>query len=120
MIGIVIRRLIGIALAAMAITYWIAHWKSYDAPWFDVPTWIHSPAFWGGVAVVAIWAWLPVLQPVGNREVSLAQEVPRRFAEPTELPQNEPFEMNGQWCIIWNGQYMVWDTQQEMWVPYRG
>tara|TARA_B100000941_G_scaffold137710_1_gene97613 strand:- start:379 stop:528 length:150 start_codon:yes stop_codon:yes gene_type:complete len=49
----------------------------------------------------------------------MSQEVPRQFSNP-EAIQNEPFEMNGQWFIIWNGNYMIWSDEAGQWVPYRG
>ena len=58
----------------------------------------------GGMAFLGVWAWMPVLEPVGNKQVSLAQEMPRQFQSPEQV-QNQPFEMNGMWCIIWNGRY---------------
>ena len=119
MLSIVLRRLTGIAIALVALVYWGTKFYGYDLPGYDMPQWVHSPAFWGGMTLVGIWAWLPILSPVGNREVSLAQEMPRDFVNPQQV-ENKPFEMNGMWCIIWNGQYMVWDSQNNQWVPYRG
>lgn len=115
----VVRRLTGFAIVLFAIAYWGGMYIGYNLPKFDLPSWFHSPAFWGGMVVLAVWAWLPVLAPVGNKEVSLAQEMPRQFQSPEQV-QNQPFEMNGMWCIIWNGQYMVWDEQTNQWTPYRG
>ena len=119
MMGMVLRRLLGIGLVLCALVYWSAKLFEYDLPDYDLPQWFHSPAFWGGVFALGVWSWLPVLSPVGNREVSLAQEMPRQFQSPEQV-QNKPFEMNGMWCIIWNGQYMVWDDTAGQWVPYRG
>ena len=119
---LILRRLTGIAIVLTAIAYAVAKWKEYDIPDFDAPNWVHSPAFWSGMAVVGIWAWFPVLLPVGSREVSLAQEVPRRYSQPGTI-ENEPFEMppgSGQWFIIWHGQYMYWETATNQWEPYKG
>jgi hypothetical protein len=113
------RRLLGIAIVVFALAYFGMKWFDYDLPSIDVPAWVHSPAFWGTVSLVGIWCWLPVLQPVGAVSMSLAQETPRRFEQPQQI-ENEPFEMNGQWCIIWNGQYMTWSDEENQWVPYRG
>ncbi len=113
------RRIMGIAIVLVALTYWGAKLFEYDLPDYDVPSWVHSPALWGGMAFLGVWAWMPVLRPVGNKQVSLAQEMPRQFQSPEQV-QNQPFEMNGMWCIIWNGQYMVWDDTSQQWTPYRG
>ena len=96
MMNLILRRIAGIILVGFAIAYWVAKWQGYDLPGIDLPQWMHSPAWWTGIAVVAVWAWLPVLAPVGNREVSLAQEMPRQFQSPQQI-ENEPFEMNGMW-----------------------
>ena len=119
MLFIITRRLTGIGIALAAIIYWGAKYLEYDLPDFDIPNWMHSPAFWGAMALVGIWAWMPILAPVGNKEVSLAQEMPRQFQSPEQI-ENEPFQMNGMWVIIWNGQYMEWDEQTNQWAPYRG
>jgi hypothetical protein len=122
MLTLILRRLAGIAAVLAAIVYGVAKLYEYDMPNFEAPSWVHSPAFWIGIALIAVWAWLPVLLPVGNREVSLAQELPRKYVDPKAM-ENEPFEMppgSGEWYIIWDGQYMFWDEQTDQWAPYRG
>ena len=113
------RRILGLAVVGWTVAYFGAKYFEYDLPHFDLPSWFHSPAFWGGMTVLAIWSWLPVSQPVGPVNASLAQEMPRQFQQPQRI-ENEPFEMNGQWCIIWHGQYMIWSEETGQWVPYRG
>lgn len=113
------RRMIGLAIVGFTIAYFGMKWMNYDLPNLDAPKWVHSPAFWGTMAFLGIWAWLPLLQPVSPVKANLAQEMPRTFQQPERL-ENEPFEMNGQWCIIWNGQYMTWSDEENNWVPYRG
>ena len=113
------RRLLGIAIVVFALAYFGMKWLDYDIPNIDMPLWIHSPAFWGVMSLAGIWCWLPVLQPSGVVSMSLGQETPRRFEQPQQI-ENEAFEMNGQWCIIWNGQYMTWSDEESQWVPYRG
>ena len=105
MIAAVLRRLLGIFIILFAIGYAYGRWKDYDISGFDLPEFTHTPAFWIGAAVVSVWCWVPVMQPVSPRHVSMSQEVPRQFSNPGEI-QNEPFQMNGQWFIIWNGNYM--------------
>jgi hypothetical protein len=113
------RRLLGLLIVVFTLAYFTMKWLDYDLPRIDVPSWVHSPAFWGVMSLVGIWAWLPILQPVEAVNMSLAQELPRRFEQPQRI-ENEPFEMNGQWCIIWHGQYMTWSDEENQWVPYRG
>ena len=101
----------------MALAYWGTKVFEYDLPDYDVPSgFIHLHLGRHGLP----WCGLGCpYWPVGNKQVSLAQEMPRQFQSPEQV-QNQPFEMNGMWCIIWNGQYMVWDDTSQQWTPYRG
>ena len=119
MIERVLRRLLGIVIVVYGIIYLYARLTGYDADWFDLPDFAHSPAFWSGVAFVGVWCWLPILQPVSPRQVSMSQEVPRQFNTPSQT-EGQPFEMNGQWFIVWNGQYLIWSDELGSYIPYRG
>jgi|GEM_PF-5028628 len=119
MIGAVLRRLLGIFIILFGIIYAYGRWNEYEIEGFDIPGFMHTPAFWMGALVVTVWCWVPIMQPVSPRHVSMSQEVPRQFSNPGEM-QNEPFQMNGQWFIIWNGDYMVWSDEAQQWMPYRG
>ena len=119
MIVQILRRLLGILLILYGIAYVYARYNDYDIEGFDLPAIFHSPAVWMTMTAICIWSWLPVMQPVAPRQVSMSQEVPRQFMTPQQV-ENQPFEMNGQWFIIWNGQYMAWSDEMNNWVPYRG
>ncbi len=119
MIWSVVRRLLGILLVLYGIAYVYARFNDYDIEYFDLPSIFHSPAMWIGLTALCIWSWLPVLEPVAPRQVSMAQEVPRQFVQPQQA-QGQPFEMDGQWFIIWNEQYLIWSDETNSWAPYRG
>lgn len=115
----IVRRLIGIVLVVYGIAYLYATLTDYDIQNFDMPDIFHSPAMWMALGTICVWSWMPVMQPVAPRQVSMAQEVPRKFVSP-EQGDEQPFEMNGHWFIVWNGQYMIWSDELNSWTPYRG
>lgn len=114
---LVARRVVGILVVGFAVAYWAAKIGAYDAPSIDLPNEVHSPAFWGVMAVIGAWAWLPAMLPYGAKEVSLSQDR-RAFVNPNDV-HNQPFEMEGNWFIIWNGNYLMWDDATSAWQPYR-
>jgi hypothetical protein len=119
MIVQILKRLLGILLILYGIAYLYARLTGYDIEYFDLPAFFHSPAMWMALSAICVWSWLPVMQPVAPRQVSMAQEVPRQYMTPQQA-EGQAFEMNGQWFIVWNGQYLAWSDELNNWVPYRG
>ena len=60
-VWLIVRRMFGIILVAIAAAYVTAMLAEWDIPWFDLPEQVHTPIVWGIYGLVTTWCLLPVL-----------------------------------------------------------
>mgnify|MGYP001261552787 FL=1 len=67
-VWLIVRRMFGIILVAIAAAYVTAMLAEWDIPWFDLPEQVHTPIVWGIYGLVTTWCLLPVLIDVPSKE----------------------------------------------------
>lgn len=109
------RRLLGVLLIAIAGAYWYTRLADVDISALHLPDQIELPVFWIGYSVVAVWCMMPqLIRTPGAKEVNLLPNTPTPFSNQM-MPNSEPFQMNGQWYVQWEGNLWIWDQNEGQW-----
>jgi len=109
------RRLFGVLLMIVAGIYWYTRLAEVDISELHLPEQIEMPLFWIGYGIFTTWMMLPQLvRTPGAAEVNLLPNAPIPFANQM-MANSDPFQMNGQWYVQWDGMLWVWDGSLNQW-----
>lgn len=95
--------------------YWYTRLAEVDISELHLPEQIEMPLFWIGYGIFTAWMMLPQLvRTPGAAEVNLLPNAPIPFANQM-MANSDPFQMNGQWYVQWDGMLWVWDGSLNQW-----
>lgn len=113
--ALTMRRLVGVLLVLLAGAYWYTRLAGVDISSLNLPEQIELPVFWIGYGLVATWLMIPqLIRTPGGQEVNLLPNAPIPFNNQM-MATSEPFQMNGQWYVQWDGALWIWDANSSNW-----